>query len=67
MAKVKVRVAVAVDPQGDWASSGFSGQDEAEAHSYCTDHIQPGESRYWLEAEVDIPEPVTVQAEVTPA
>lgn len=64
MKTVKVRIAVSVDPKGNWGSSGSSGQDEAEAHSWTVDLLQDGEARYWIEAELPVPEIATVQATV---
>ncbi len=65
--KVKVRIAVAVDHTGDWGSSGWKSLDDGEAMMYASEMIKDGESRYWLEAELDAPESAkVVQATVEP-
>lgn len=59
---VKIRVAVAVDPQGDWHAVGW--KDAHDPMSSAVETIAPGEARYWLTAELPIPEAVEVQAEI---
>lgn len=64
--KVKVRIAVAVDSGGDWNSAGWgSGSDEDKMGIAC-ETVANGEARYWLEAELDVPEAKVVDAQVTP-
>lgn len=64
--KVKVRIAVAVDPSGDWNSAGWeSGSDDDKMGIAC-ETVASGEARYWLEAELDIPTATVVEASVTP-
>ena len=68
MAKVKVRIAVAVTPEGDWNAVGWSGaSSDGDIMSICVDSLASGEKRYWLEAELDAPETPAVQATVTAA
>lgn len=69
MATVKVRIAVAVAPNGEWNAMGWSSGEasDSEKMSLCIETIDPGEARYWLEAELDVPEAPTVQANVTAA
>ena len=55
MAKVKVRVAVAVDKHGKWNALGYAGCDDAFAQSLAAEVVSEGERHYWLEAELDIP------------
>lgn len=63
--KVKVRVAVAVAPDGSWYAVGYSGaHEDAELMDAATFDMDSGYNECFLEAELDIPEPVTVQAEV---
>jgi len=64
MAKVKVRVAVAVDHTGDWNSCGSKNMKDKEAMSIASETVEEGEARYFLEAELDIPEHAVVQAKV---
>lgn len=65
---VKIRVAVAVDPSGDWYAAGWSmynGEpNSVEAMDEAIDGVESGEACYWLEAELPIPEFPTVQAKV---
>jgi len=65
MATVKVRIAVAVDPDGDWNSCGWKTGTNKDAMSICVDTLGSGEARYWLEAELPIPEIATIRAAVT--
>ena len=67
MSKVKVRIAVAVDPSGDWNSAGWSGGSDDNMMSCACDTVANGEARYWLEAELAIPETPTVHADVAAA
>lgn len=64
MQTVKVRIAVVVDPTGDWSSAGWPGSD-ADKMNLAADPLNEGEARYWLEAELPVPTVNTVQAEVT--
>jgi hypothetical protein len=65
---VKVRIAVSVDCNGDWSSAGWSSTDSTDSenfHSYTIDSLEPGENRYWLEAELEVPETKTITAQVS--
>jgi hypothetical protein len=63
---IKVRVAVSVDCNGNWAASGWSSTGFEDFHSYTIDTLEPGENRYWLEAELQIPETKTITAHAIP-
>lgn len=72
MAKVKVKVAVAVDSTGDWVASGWKHPEPSIAkilyHTGIIDSLNGVEETfYWLEAELDIPETSTIVPEVTKA
>ena len=68
MATVKVRIAVAVTPEGDWNACGWSGaESENDMMGICIESLACGEKRYWLEAELDVPDEPTVQASVAAA
>lgn len=62
MAKVKVKIAVAVDHKGGWGACGFMVNPEYEKGDYlemmsiATEHLEEGEARYWITAELDVPE-----------
>jgi len=66
MPKVKVRIAVAVDPSGKWNACGWrkdNGDTAGEDAMDCTvDMVGSGEARYWVEAELDVPEVSVVSA-----
>ena len=62
---IKVRIAVAVDPTGGWASGGFSNAAPNTAMDIAIECLQPGERRYWLEAELEVPEVQTITVQPT--
>ena len=69
MKTVKVRIAVAVDTQGNWASSGWSEKgDQVDINEYMADIarecVGEGEALYWVEAEIPMPEVQTIQGDV---
>jgi hypothetical protein len=72
MAKtVKVRIPVAVDPQGRYHAYGWSTGDVSGPRNHDellevtdTDSIGPNEAWYWLTAELPVPESVEVEAAV---
>lgn len=64
MATVKVRIAVAVCPKGKWMAAGGSEATDLMAMGSCLDFVEPGEARYFIEANLDIPEVKTVQGTV---
>jgi hypothetical protein len=60
MTKVKVRVAVAIDADGNWSASGWGNengiQDEAAARDIAIGSTEKDPYKvYWLTAELDIP------------
>lgn len=64
---VKVRIAVAVDPEGNWGCAGWKNADQDELHSYAVENLENGEHRYWLDAELKIPEIPEISATVSSA
>jgi hypothetical protein len=64
MRKVRVRIAVAVDPDGNWNSCGWSSGDDEQKLEIATEDLQHGESRYWLTAELEVPDVAEIQAEI---
>ena len=65
MSKVKVRIAVAVDHTGDWNAYGTKNGKDKEMMGIAVETVEDGEARYFLEAELDIPETgSTVQAHI---
>jgi hypothetical protein len=64
---VKVKIAVSVDHNGEWSSAGWNTANPEELHSYTIDSLEPGERRYWMEAELELPAPTTVKPIITEA
>lgn len=71
--KVKARIAAAIDVTGKWHASGWrsdaSDYDE-QAMSTAVECVDPGERRYWIEVELELPEgaePIAVTAVAEPA
>ena len=68
MATVIVRIAVAVDPKGAWSSCGWStATSDDELMGNACDALDTGERRYWLAAELEIPESQEVAATIEKA
>lgn len=61
---VKVRIAVAVDPSGDWNACGCKGMEDGEMMALACDTVGGGEARYFLTAELPIPSPSEIPARV---
>jgi hypothetical protein len=65
---VKVRIAIAVDREGKWAAYGFSRTDGSpaneEAWEIVLDIVDDGEARYWVTAELPVPEDADVVGSV---
>lgn len=57
--KIRVRAALAVGPNGEWTFSGWGNKtgmaDPEMAMDLACQEIPPGEARYWVEVEVEIP------------
>jgi len=67
MKTVKIRIPIAIDCKGNWVA-GSQGEEHAELY---LDDLEVGEARFWLEAELPIPEiptlhPSTGSNEVDP-
>ena len=75
MKTVKVRIPVAVDPQGRWHAYGWDAGDGAsgpKTHDELLeltdyDSIGPSEALFWVTAELAIPEVSEVEGEVQQA
>ena len=66
MEKVKVRIAVAVTPDGDWNSAGWANGKDADKMALACETMETGEARYWLEAELEVPSVRVIDAVVVP-
>lgn len=67
MKTVKVKIAVAVDTDGDWCSAGWSNADDNDLIGAAIENIGEGEARYWLIAELEVPEekkPIEIEGKV---
>jgi len=64
MKTVRVHIAVAVDPKGNWAASGWKKQRAGECMALAVEGLESGESHFYLHADLPIPEVKDVQAEV---
>lgn len=64
---IKCRIALCVDPKGSWVAGGSDACVEDDAFYGLADTLEPGESCYWVEVEVPVPdaEPPTVQGKAT--
>lgn len=67
--KIKCRIALAVDPTGEWNCCGWGGNSrdipDSQKMELACDTLNSGESRYWIEVEVGVPEANLVDATVT--
>ena len=57
---VKVRIAVCVTPDGKWNSCGWSDCDDDDMMNLCLDGVESGETRYWVECLIELPEIKTI-------
>lgn len=64
MKKARVRIAVAVDPHGNWNACGWHCGDEKDMMEAAIDGVEDGEACYWLVAELDIPETREIEASI---
>ncbi len=57
MAKAeKIRIAVAINEEGNWFAYGFKGCQSWKEATECFDMLDGVEARYWVEVEIPIPE-----------
>lgn len=66
--QVKVRIAVCVDPTGDWCAVGWRTTTEDDLISTAEEGVNnDGYTLYWVEANLDIPEHgKTIQGNASP-
>lgn len=64
---MKIRIAVAVDPTGAWCAYGNGGSGDEAQMDVCVDAVQPGEARYWIEADVQVPMPAEIAGDASAA
>ncbi len=58
---IKVRLAVAVDRNGKYCATGYSAMTDDEAFDFIVADLEPGESRYFIEATLQKPEASAVK------
>ena len=69
MKTVKVRIAVVLDEDGGWSANGWGGRgvpvpDNVQIISAVEFLAMPAAGRYWVNAELPIPEPTEIEGEV---
>lgn len=52
---VKIRIACAVDPDGDWHACGWTGATDEIMMEIACETVAQGERRYFLEVELELP------------
>jgi hypothetical protein len=68
--QMKVRIAVVINPKGEWFSSGWGrGQGkepvtDKEKMDCAVEMLDECETRYFIEVEIPVPETKTIQAEI---
>lgn len=64
---VRVRIAVAVDPQGNWAAAGWMADKDQESSMAATavEQVDEGEHIVWVEADVPLPVVRSVEGKVS--
>ena len=71
MEKIKIRIALEIDPDGDWYAYGDANGGEFEEVIRAIEFgaLNPGGSRYWIEAEIPVPDAniETVKGDAVPA
>lgn len=64
MKTVKVRIAVAVGSDGDWIASGWKDARDSLVMGAVIGDVGEDASRYWITAELPIPEVPTIAGSV---
>jgi hypothetical protein len=69
MKTVRVRIALVVNSEGEWAANGWESMEEFDESELDLgdEHAQ---ALYWIEAEIPVPapwEPTTLKGEAVPA
>lgn len=66
MNEVRVRIALAIDHNGDWVATGGSYYEGDPEFGDIIDTLEPGEKRYFIDATVLKPEFPVIPVEGTP-
>jgi hypothetical protein len=63
---VRVRILVAIDDNGKWSACGYYSNDDAATRDVIfIDDIGEHLSYHWVEADIPIPTPLTINGVVT--
>lgn len=63
---MKVRIAVAVDADGDWSAVGSRGLSDEKSAGYAADTVSDPYHVRFVEADVPLPDTSTIEGEVKP-
>ena len=69
MKTIKIKIAVAIDASGKWSASGWGVENKPckdVPMDIAVEGVKEGGRRYWVEAEIEVPEELTIQGEVFP-
>ena len=64
--KIKVRIALAILPTGEWNAAGNSHWTDAQSMDTAVDILDGGETRYIIEVEVPVPQYAMLEGAVIP-
>lgn len=64
---VRVRIAVAVDADAEWSAAGAAGANDSDTVIEAAYNLPKGLAAgvHWVEADIPIPEPTTIEGSVT--
>ena len=63
MRKVNIRIAVCIDKNGNWNSSGWATGDDLSKMEVAAEGVEEGANRYWIETELPVPEDIICDAD----
>lgn len=60
---IRVRIAIAISPNGEWAAAGYSGaiKDDDIKDMVFIDALPDGERFHWIEADVPVQQPLNIE------
>ena len=64
---MKVRIAIAITPNGNWTAAGYKGCEDESPQSVLDVYVDEmvGEVYHWIEADVPIPKQETFDGQVS--
>jgi|GEM_PF-1959423 len=63
--QMKIKIALAVSSEGDWAASGWSGISDEESMELCLDGITGSITTHWIEVNVPVPNESIMEGRMT--